>query len=353
MSFQEAEIVISVKGLPPAKGGLSILSSDHRHHARVMELLRATAGALPAGFVPYRTAVGMKLTVWAPTPAPPGDPTNFLGGIADVLQRKILSESLGALGPICVYENDLQLRRVQYEQRLAPERSYEVRLQSLGGPVLVSDARQEPERLIAEFVVDVFDREDLAVEFVNIMERARRRDLSVDDALSLLTWLRLQRALPDAFLADVSAAVVASADVAHQLWAMARAVAQALQRRFLGERHASDAALLTQVRRASAQFELIDLDSAHSTLAISELRGEHIAVVFWPILWSALGLLRPATRHRIGVCADETCRRLFVDRTKNNSKTWCSLQCTTRAKVRAYRMRQSELSEGELTYVVD
>jgi len=357
MSDDDAEIVISVEGLPPTKGGSSIVSAEHQHHERVLSLLRATRAALRPGFLPYRTAVGLKLTVYAPTPAPPGDPTNFLGGIADALQRKRPSEALGELGSVSVYENDLQLRRVEYEQRLAPNSSYTVTLQGLGGPDLVRDSRPEtraePEPLVGEFVVDIFDREDLAIEFVNLLERPRRRDLPIDDAVALLAWLRLQKALPDSFLGDIKERVLTSSVVAIELWSMARRLAQALQRLFLGERQEADLALLTQLRRVSARFELVDVDAGRPVLAASELSGGDVGVVFWPILWSALGLLRPLLRDHIGTCQDETCQRLFVDRTKNHSKTWCSMQCTTRAKVRAYRMRHSGLSESELPYVVD
>ena len=350
----ESEIVISVRGLPPTKGGLSIISPEHRHHARVFDLLSATRDALPAGFVPYRTAVSLTLVVHAPTPAPPGDPTNFLGGIADVLQRKVPTDAFGALGLVHVYENDLQLRRVEYEQRLAPETSYEVRLRSLGGVPLIGDSQaSDAEPLVAELAVDIVDRDDLAIEFVNIIERARRRDLRVEDALSLLAWLDLQNALPDSFLVDVREAVLASNDLAMDLWTTASRFSQALQRLFLGERQQEDLALLTHLRRAGARFELIDLDVSRPVLATAELQGGDIDIVFWPIVWSALGVLRPPVRDRVGVCSDENCGRLFVDRTKNGSKTWCSSQCTNRAKVRAYRIRQSGLSESALTYVVD
>jgi hypothetical protein len=42
-------------------------------------------------------------------------------------------------------------------------------------------------------------------------------------------------------------------------------------------------------------------------------------------------------------CADEECRALFYDRSKNHSGRWCSMaSCGNRAKVRAWRERQRE-----------
>ena len=41
------------------------------------------------------------------------------------------------------------------------------------------------------------------------------------------------------------------------------------------------------------------------------------------------------------LCADETCRSVFYDRSKNRSGRWCSMStCGNRAKVRAWRERQ-------------
>ncbi|HEX6230291.1 MAG TPA: CGNR zinc finger domain-containing protein [Actinomycetota bacterium] len=42
-------------------------------------------------------------------------------------------------------------------------------------------------------------------------------------------------------------------------------------------------------------------------------------------------------------CADEECRALFYDRSRNHSGRWCSMSaCGNRAKVRAWRERQRE-----------
>jgi len=47
------------------------------------------------------------------------------------------------------------------------------------------------------------------------------------------------------------------------------------------------------------------------------------------------------TFERLKSCADETCRAVFYDRSKNHSGRWCSMSaCGNRAKVRAWRERQ-------------
>ena len=45
--------------------------------------------------------------------------------------------------------------------------------------------------------------------------------------------------------------------------------------------------------------------------------------------------------EHLKLCADETCRSVFYDRSKNHSGRWCSMAtCGNRAKVRAWRDRQ-------------
>jgi predicted RNA-binding Zn ribbon-like protein len=51
------------------------------------------------------------------------------------------------------------------------------------------------------------------------------------------------------------------------------------------------------------------------------------------------------TWQRIKICREDTCQVVFYDRSKNQSKTWCSMGvCGNRNKTRSYRDRQRELS---------
>lgn len=47
------------------------------------------------------------------------------------------------------------------------------------------------------------------------------------------------------------------------------------------------------------------------------------------------------TWSRLKVCAAKDCRWAFYDRSRNRSRTWCSMEeCGNRAKARSYRARQ-------------
>ncbi|GII89852.1 CGNR zinc finger domain-containing protein [Sinosporangium siamense] len=47
------------------------------------------------------------------------------------------------------------------------------------------------------------------------------------------------------------------------------------------------------------------------------------------------------TWQRLKVCAEATCRRAFLDLSKNRSRSWCSMSvCGNRIKTRAYRVRR-------------
>src|SRR5579862_4885968 len=53
------------------------------------------------------------------------------------------------------------------------------------------------------------------------------------------------------------------------------------------------------------------------------------------------------TWPRLKVCADETCRWAFYDRSKNRSGNWCSMAvCGNRAKARSFRARRRDTAKA-------
>ena len=65
--------------------------------------------------------------------------------------------------------------------------------------------------------------------------------------------------------------------------------------------------------------------------------------MLWPLAWSAAELLGSDALGRLKECAQEDCRWLFLDLSKNRSRRWCSMeQCGNRAKAkRHYERRKS------------
>jgi predicted RNA-binding Zn ribbon-like protein len=65
--------------------------------------------------------------------------------------------------------------------------------------------------------------------------------------------------------------------------------------------------------------------------------------MLWPVIRSAADLLTSDEIRRVHLCANETCRWLFVDRSRNRSRRWCDMkECGNVAKVRRYRRRKEK-----------
>jgi predicted RNA-binding Zn ribbon-like protein len=61
----------------------------------------------------------------------------------------------------------------------------------------------------------------------------------------------------------------------------------------------------------------------------------------WPIVDAAVSLLTSAERAHVRECGEPTCRWLFLDTSRNQSRQWCSMSiCGNRAKVNRFRTRQ-------------
>jgi len=131
------EIILEVDGFPPAKNeALSMFGEKHSHAPRVLQLLREAHRAVnEIDFQPLLGPISLDVVVRAPTDKNTWDATNYLGGIADVLQEKtnvrISLEHLGDLSKVALYRNDRQIREIHYRQERGEFPSYRVRIWSL------------------------------------------------------------------------------------------------------------------------------------------------------------------------------------------------------------------------------
>jgi hypothetical protein len=132
------EISFEVAGYPPAKNeALSMLGAGHSHAPRVKLLLEAARHACDEqAFVPIDDGhVALDVVVSAPADQPTWDATNYLGGIADVLEDKGPRgglDHLGDLGVVRLYRNDRQIKDIIYREIESSQAGYTVTVRALG-----------------------------------------------------------------------------------------------------------------------------------------------------------------------------------------------------------------------------
>jgi hypothetical protein len=126
------DVSIEVAGLPPAKNeAKSMLASGHVYSERVLALLSAVQSAVEGDSIRFpEESLALDLVLVSPT-APPSDATNYLGGVADVLEDKThrgdLSH-LGSLADVALYGNDRQLHEVSFRWEAGPTVGYRLRV---------------------------------------------------------------------------------------------------------------------------------------------------------------------------------------------------------------------------------
>jgi predicted RNA-binding Zn ribbon-like protein len=146
---------------------------------------------------------------------------------------------------------------------------------------------------------------DLVIDFLNTVDHETHTDV-LDDPVAWQKWLGER---------ELSAG---SADV--------RAVREAL-------RAAVGDAVVPTVTSATVTVEL----PAGGTprLVAADVAGA--------VLAAAVRLTVEGVWERVKICPAGDCRWAFYDRSRNHSRTWCSMQvCGNREKARAWRGRRSE-----------
>ena len=129
-------IEFEVKGLPPKKSeAKSLFAADHPKADRVTALLKAARDSMRRDDWEIATGrVALELTIYCPD-RPDGDATNFLGGVADVLQGKAPVNMdvthLQGLAVIGLYTDDKQISQITYQELPSSEVRYRIRVSTV------------------------------------------------------------------------------------------------------------------------------------------------------------------------------------------------------------------------------
>lgn len=125
--------------------------------------------------------------------------------------------------------------------------------------------------------------------------------------------------------------------------------------RWLATRDLAEGAADVRATRGALRAAVGDLvaPTATSTLVTIELPagGTPRLVakdVVGAVLAAATRLAVAGRWERVKICPADDCRWAFYDRSRNHSRTWCSMQvCGNREKARAWRDRRSEEQLGD------
>ena len=178
---------------------------------------------------------------------------------------------------------------------------------------------------------------DLVRRFVNTRNRMRGYDLlgNVEEA---------GRWLPEAgYQEDVAV----GEEELKRLRALRESLRNILTVHTLGtsERLSSNAAQLDELCASVTLRPSFDLGGNPRLVAVSEGRERFVEDLLAAAIWAQY----TGIWQRLKACANEDCRWVFYDHSKNRSGSWCVMEiCGSRAKMRAYRQRHNPRPSGTL-----
>lgn len=102
---------------------------------------------------------------------------------------------------------------------------------------------------------------------------------------------------------------------------------------------------LTDVLRRTMRWRRLEADGASGGRRLScvwDFADAPAEALPGVVAWQAAELLEQGPLDRLKECPSERCGWLFLDSSKNRSRTWCSMKaCGNAAKVRRFRKRAS------------
>ncbi|MGB3682350.1 MAG: CGNR zinc finger domain-containing protein [Rubrobacteraceae bacterium] len=176
---------------------------------------------------------------------------------------------------------------------------------------------------------------DLVRRFVNTRNRMRGYDL-LGNAEEAGRWL---------FEAGYQADMAVGEEELKRLHALRESLRAILTIHTLGtsEQLRSDAAQLDELCASVTLRPGFDLEGRPRLVAVSGGSEQSVEDLLAAAIWAQ----HTGIWKRLKACANEDCRWIFYDHSKNRSGNWCVMEiCGSRAKMRTYRQRHNPQASG-------
>jgi predicted RNA-binding Zn ribbon-like protein len=156
----------------------------------------------------------------------------------------------------------------------------------------------------------------------------------------LLEWARAAGVIRPAQLATLRSRAGSSPRAARAALRRAIAIREVIYRIFAAVAHG-----VTPSPRDLRMLHTVQLSALEQAqpewaggLELSFAKSDDLLAPVWPLVLAAVDLLRSPERDRVRQCANDPCGWLFVDRSKNRSRRWCSSgDCGNETRVRRFR----------------
>ncbi len=195
---------------------------------------------------------------------------------------------------------------------------------------------------------------ELCLDFINTLDNRpvpeRRKEL-VPSYQALVEWARQARGLSTARHATLEREAESHPKEAVAVHAQAVELRECLYRIVTAvgrNRKASENDLRRLNTYLGEALSPLELHPVHRGFRLEwPENSRRLDSVLWPIARSASDLLTGDDLRHIRECGVDTCRWLFVDRSKNHSRRWCNMKvCGNRIKARKFYRRQAARNAG-------
>ena len=170
----------------------------------------------------------------------------------------------------------------------------------------------------------------LAVGLVNTWDELEDPPEIIRDVPQIARWLRLHA---EPGLGEVAERLT-TADLERL-----KTVRGQLRQAFEAETEAEAVEVLNRLLRATKAVPQLSAEDERWTYEVPSRRASDAIAAF-----SAIGVLdaiRTGSWQRFGICRGDPCRCVYVDRSKNRSRTYCCQACADRMNAAAYRRRKA------------
>lgn len=200
---------------------------------------------------------------------------------------------------------------------------------------------------------------ELCLDFINTLDNRplpERRQELLHAYRDLADWALQAKAITAAQHAELVGAAEANVKEASDVLKRAIGLRECLYRIFgsmLKRQQPAGGDLSALNAQVSQAFSHLRLKSARSGLRLGwEENGSQLDSILWRVARSASDMLTSSDLRYVRECDANTCRWIFVDRSKNHSRRWCDMKvCGNRVKARKFYRKSARRARSPLSSV--